>query len=305
MNVLITGITGFLGTKLSDRLKAEHGVTGVVRSNRYSESESTVVADFSSNFNLISSLSIVDCVVHCAALAHVDHDANEEILNSFLQVNTVATLELARQAAQSGVRRFIFISSIGVNGLVTKESFKFDDVADPKEPYAVSKLEAEIGLRKLSKETGLEVVIIRPPLVYGANAPGNFSKLLALADLNLPLPLGAINNKRSLVSVDNLTDFIAICIDHPKAANQLFLISDDHDVSTTELLESMILAAGRKPFLLPISVYILSFFANLLGKKALIDRMSSNLQVDVSHTKSTLNWEPAISFDEGIRRCFN
>lgn len=241
--------------------------------------------------------------MHLAAIAH-GKNKSTNIGKEFEEVNTLGTLKLAEQSASSGVRRFIYISSIGVNGLSTEDPFKYSDTQNPQEPYAVSKSEAEIGLRKISNDMGMEVVIIRPPLVYGANAPGNFGKFSDLAKKNLPLPLGAINNKRSLVGVDNLVDLITTCIGHPKAANQTFLVSDDNDVSTSDLLKSMIVAAGKKPRLIPVPVSVLRFLAGFLGKSPVIDRMSSNLQVDICHTKDTLGWQPPVSFEEGIRRCF-
>ncbi len=262
--------------------------------------------DIGSNkeFDITESLVGVDTLIHLAARAHVLSESTRNPLSEFRILNTEATLNLARQAAQAGVKRFIFLSSIGVNGINNTSPFSIDDSPAPVEDYAVSKFEAEIGLRKVEAETGMEVVIIRPPLVYGPNAPGNFGKLAKLASKNLPLPFGLIHNKRSLVSLDNLVDLIITCIDHPNAANHTFLVSDDHDVSTTELLREMTLAAGKKPRLLPIPMSWLQLAGKLTGKQAVIDRLCGSLQVDISHTKDVLGWKPPVSFQDGIQKCF-
>jgi nucleoside-diphosphate-sugar epimerase len=303
MKILLTGAAGFLGRHIYQKLCIDNDVVGTVRSSVDSHANPHVEMLISPNTNWKPVLSEIKCVVHSAALAHV-LNANGCSLEQFRLINTLSTLNFAEQAASAGVERFIFISSIGVNGLGSGKPFRYDDAPNPQEPYAVSKYEAEVGLQKIAKETGMEVVIIRPPLVYGAKTPGNFGKFSALAKKNLPLPLGAVDNKRSLVGIDNLVDLITTCIDHPKAANQTFLVSDDNDVSTSYLLSSMILAAGKTPLLLPVPVSLLRFFAGFFGKASVIDRMSSNLQVDISHTKSTLGWKPPVSFEEGIRRCF-
>ncbi len=304
MNILLTGVTGFLGRQVLRILKVDHAITGMVRERVSSIDFDCLIADMNSISDLSTELADINCVIHCAARAHIITELGIDTLASYRQTNTVGTLKLARQAAEAGVNRFIFISTIGVNGLFTTKPFTCLDEPNPQEPYSISKYEAEIGLKIIAEETGMEVVIIRPPLVYGANAPGNFGKLAVLAEKNLPLPLGGINNKRSLIGIDNLTDLIKTCIEHPRAANQTFLVSDDYDVSTSDLLTSMIMATGKSPFLLPIPVGVLRFCAGLLGKKSVIERMSSNLQVDISHTKNTLSWRPPVSFEEGIRRCF-
>lgn len=306
MATLLTGATGFIGSHLLS-LSTESEFKAVVRNSNCSNSvrdDVCYIGEISSLTNWSEAFNGVSVVVHLAGSAHNTKEVTSEILRYGREVNVAGTLNLANQAAASGIKRFIFISSITVNGLMIKKPFVFNDAPNPQEHYAACKNEAEVGLQKISENTGMEVVIIRPPLVYGANAPGNFGKLTTLAKKNLPLPLGAVDNKRSLVGIDNLVDLIKTCIDHPKAANQTFLVSDDNDVSTSHLLRSMILSAGKTPLLLPVPVSILRFFAGLLGKASVIDRMSSNLQVDISHTKSTLGWKPPVSFEEGIRRCF-
>ncbi|MGP9801363.1 UDP-glucose 4-epimerase family protein [Rheinheimera sp. NSM] len=309
MTIMLTGANGFVGQFLTELLlKNGSEIAAVVRhANALNISEAVTVHRVS-NFDSaqLSKLDFkgVDCLIHLAARAHILSDSCAESRAEFRKVNRDATLALARLAADAGVGRFIFLSSIGVHGIESAEPFQVTDTPAPVEDYAVSKLEAEIGLRKIATDTGMEVVIIRPPLVYGANAPGNFGKLLNLARKNLPLPLGAIHNKRSLVALDNLVDLIVTCIDHPKAANQIFLVSDDQDVSTTELLQMMTRAAGKTPWLMPVPVSWLKLAAKLTGKQAVIDRLCGNLQVDISHTKETLGWVPPVTVEEGIARCF-
>lgn len=305
-NILLTGVSGFVGRAVLDALiQTDVTITAPVR-KALSDStllrlQQTEVADLSDIDASLFQLYQPDIVIHIAAKAHVV-DAS---LTEFRELNTKASLNIARAAADAGVRRFIFLSSIGVNGINSTGPFKVTDTPAPVEDYALSKLEAEIGLRQIAADTGMEVVIIRPPLVYGPNAPGNFGKLAKLAQKNLPLPLGAIKNQRSLVALGNLVDLIVTCIEHPKAANQTFLVSDDQDVSTTELLQMMTHAAGKKPRLLPVPMSWLQLAGKLTGKSAVIDRLCGNLQVDISHTKQTLGWTPPITVEEGIARCFN
>ncbi|MEO3678871.1 SDR family oxidoreductase [Rheinheimera sp. FR7-31] len=303
--ILVTGASGFIGKALVSNLinrgiklttpvrKPIPGLADVVEMPFLSD-----LCDFPLDSNWFNSR---DAVVHIAAKAH----SSNVTLADFVKVNTHAALNVARLASKAGVKRFIFLSSIGVNGISNTRPFNVADDPAPVEDYAVSKLEAEIGLKQIAAETGMEVVIIRPPLVYGANAPGNFGKLAKLAQKNLPLPLGAIHNKRSLVALDNLVDLIVTCIDHPNAANQTFLVSDDRDVSTTELLKLMTRAAGKKPWLLPVPMSWLKLAGKLTGKQAVVDRLCGNLQVDITHTKQTLGWTPLVTVEEGIARCFN
>ena len=224
-------------------------------------------------------------------------------LTVYRQVNVEGTLALARQAALAGVRRFVFISSIGVNGNQTSVPFTADDVPCPQEPYAVSKYEAEQGLLLLADEFGMEISIIRPPLVYGLGAPGNFGSLLKWVGKGIPLPLGAVrSNRRSFVALDNLVDLIMTCIDHPAAANQTFLVADGEDVSTAELLQRMARAMDSKARLLPVPVWLLEKAASLLGKRDVARRLCGSLQVDITHTRHRLGWAPPIGLDEGLRR---
>jgi nucleoside-diphosphate-sugar epimerase len=243
-------------------------------------------------------------VVHAAARVHVLKDASFDPLAEFRTVNVEGTLRLARDAAAAGVKRFIFLSSIGVNGITTVVDEPFTEMqrSRPHNAYALSKFEAEQGLKKIAAETGLEVVIIRPPLVYGCNAPGNFGDLMRVVQRGWPLPLGAVHNQRSMVAVDNLVDFIVTCISHPQAANQTFLVSDGQDLSTTELVRGMAQAAGVPARLLPVPVWTLKAGASLLGKGDAVQRLCGNLQVDTSKARSLLGWVPPVSVGEGLRR---
>ena len=260
------------------------------------------VGDLDASTDCSTALSDQQIVIHAAARAHIMKDEVNNPLGEYSRVNVDGTLNLARQAAKSGVRRFIFISSIGANGVFSPAPFKESDKPNPTEDYAISKMRAEAGLKKIANQTNMDVVIIRPPLVYGPNAPGNFGKLSNLVKKRIPLPFGAINGKRSLVALDNLLDLIVTCIDHPRAANKTFLVSDDQDVSTTELLRLMAQANGKKSMLLPIPLSWLQLLGKMLGKQPEIDRLCGTLQVDISYTKDTLNWKPPISLEEGIRR---
>ncbi|MER2493221.1 NAD-dependent epimerase/dehydratase family protein [Catenovulum sediminis] len=303
--VLVTGSSGFVGGCLVGQLEEQYSVMKVVR-NQVAGGDSNVIAlgNITGKTDFSSALNGVDVVVHLAARAHITKDTVIDPLNEFRKCNTEATLKLAKQASEAGVKRFIFISSIGVNGLSNDKPFTAFDDPNPTEDYAISKYEAECGLKEIAKYSQMEWVIIRPPLVYGKNAPGNFGTLIKVARKNLPLPLGAINNSRSFVYVENLVDLVMSCIVNRKAAGRTFLVSDGENISTTQLLNKLIEATGRKSKLIPIPVSILKFFAGLIGKKMVVERFSSSLTVDIEHTKSTLGWKPPVSLDEGIRRCF-
>ena len=243
--------------------------------------------------------------MHLAARVHVMQDNPTDPQAEFRAVNVHGTLNLARQATAAGVKRFIFLSSICVNGGVTEldKPFTSDDKPAPHSHYAVSKHEAEIGLRKIANDTGMQVVIIRPPLIYGANAPGNFGSLLSIVKRGYPLPLGDVTqNRRSFVALDNLIDLIITCINHPNAANQTFLVSDGEDVSTADLLRKMALAQSVASRLIPVPVALLNLCATMIGKQPIAQRLLGNLQVNISHTQKLLGWQPIISLDEGLRR---
>lgn len=304
--ILLTGSTGFIGNVLCQSIikQTEFELCKVDRNNNSNDSSSFFVGKFNRDTDFSSALEGVSVVIHLAAVAHSNYSSSTESAKSYKSCNVDATLALAKQASEQGVSRFIFLSSIGVNGNSNCVPFTQFDLECPVDDYAKSKYEAEIALRELSKSKKMEVVIIRPPLVYGKNAPGNFGTLLKVAKKNFPLPLGAINNKRSLIAVDNLVDLIVTCIVHPNAVNQTFLVSDDEVISTSDLLKKLTLAAGKKPFLLPVPVIFLKLIASFFGKKAAVEKFSSSLTIDMEHTKKTLNWMPPITLDEGIRRCF-
>jgi nucleoside-diphosphate-sugar epimerase len=308
MNLLVTGATGFLGRAIlqSAAISVEGQLFGSVRLDSQpviSTATKVVMGELSARTEWSKWLGGVDVVVHTAARAHVLRDGSRNPLTEFRRVNRDGTLKLARECALAGVRRFIFISSIGVNGAETFESpFGPEDTLRPRTPYAQSKMEAEQGLRQIAAESGLEVVIIRPPLVYGPKAPGNFGRLLSLVKSGIPLPLGAVDNKRSLVGIDNLVDLVKICIVHPKAPGCIFLVSDGMDVSTTELLRFMGQALRKPARLIPVPVGILKAGAALFGKQEVARQLLGSLQVDISKTRELLGWSPPITVNEGLRR---
>lgn len=304
--VLVTGASGFVGKDLVGRL-ADDGsgwmpVAGVRRCSGLFGEEWALgpLETFGAEVGLPGGL---DAVVHMAARAHVLDEPEADPLEVFRRVNVDGTLRLARQAADSGVRRFLFVSSVGVNGNVSQRPFTERDVPAPQEPYAVSKYEAEQGLWDLAAETGMEVVVIRPPLVYGPGAPGNFGNLLRWVNKGVPLPLGAVTqNRRSLVALDNLVDLIVTCLDHPAAAGETFLVADGEDVSTAGLLRKVGDALERPARLVPVPVWMLRAGAAVLGKREMARRLLGSLQVDASKAREVLGWVPPVSLDEGLRR---
>ena len=304
--VLVTGANGFVGHALCSHVVG-HGMTvlGITRSlcNLSEGVENVVVGDIDNCANWKEVLIGCDVIVHLAARAHVMADTAVDPLKEFRRINVEGTLNLARQAAATGVQRFVFVSSIGVNGAETfQQPFTDKDRVAPHSPYAVSKHEAELGLQALATKTDMEVVIIRPPLVYGPGAPGNFGSLMRWLKRGIPLPLGAIHNQRSLVALDNLVDLIVTCLTHPAAANQTFLVSDGEDVSTTELLRRMAQALGCPARLIPVPASWLKLAAALVGKPDVAQRLCGSLQVDIEKTRRLLGWTPPLSLDEGLRR---
>ena len=305
--VVITGASGFLGSALAGRLHREHY-------NALGLSRASIAASFP--IEQVSSLNDIqlparifdDCavVVHCAARTHVMNESIADPLSEFRKVNVEATKNLARKAAEQGVRRFIFISSIKVNGEQTTRGsfFKADDPAAPQDAYGLSKWEAEQALHAIAVETGMDVVIIRPPLIYGMGVKGNFASMIKLVAKGYPLPLGSVQNKRSLVSLDNVIDLIVTCIESPAAANQVFLAGDGEDLSTSDLLRRVAAAMHKPSRLLPIPPVLLETGAALLGKRPVAQRLLGSLQVDISKAQQLLGWTPPLSVDEGLERCF-
>lgn len=307
MRLLVTGANGFIGQPLCGKLHAKGLVVRAAMRQpnlRVGCDETVLIDALNAETDWSEALRGVDVVIHLAARVHVMEEVASHPLAEFRKVNVEGTLNLARQAYQAGVRRFIFISSLKVNGESTPldKPFTADDNPAPVGPYAVSKREAEDGLRQLSAETGMEIVIIRPPLVYGPGVKANFLNMMRWLNLGLPLPLGAINNKRSLVALDNLLDLIMECIDHPGAANRTFLVSDGEDVSATELLKRLAAALGKPARLLLVPMGLLRMLATLLGKGEIYQRLCGSLQVDIVKTNDLLGWLPPISQDEALRK---
>ena len=300
MPVLITGASGFIGREITNQL-ITHGANVRAAVRKVSKVDLERLAPtLGSQANWYPVLEGASAVIHTAARAHMLNDQSADPLAVFREVNTVGTLVLARQAAAMNVKRFVFLSSIGVNGVENTSPFREFDLPNPVEPYAVSKLEAEKGLLEIAKETGMEVVVIRPPLVYGPNAPGNFGRLVSAVRRGVPLPLGSVTrNRRTLVGLDNLVDLILTCLHHPAAANQIFLAGDGEDISTTDLLRKIALAFQVPSRLLPFPLAWLELGASVVGKKAIVNRLCGSLQVDIGKARSLLAWSPPLSLDQG------
>ena len=312
MTILITGASGFVGSAVLRHFQKQTAlVRPVFRSAASAHNaavnpkNAAVVSGLTADTDWSAALKYIKVVVHCAARVHVMQETAENPLAAFRSVNVEGTLNLARQAAAAGVERFIFISSIKVNGEATvlDRPFKADDQPSPEDAYGISKAEAEAGLRSIAAQTGMELVIIRPPLVYGQGVKGNFASMLRWVAQGWPLPLaGATQNRRSLVALDNLVDLIATCVQHPRAAGQVFLVSDGEDVSIAELLRRIAQAQGKRARLLWIPVGFIKWAAHLLGKDAVVQRLVGSLQVDIAKNRTLLGWHPPLNLDEGLRR---
>ena len=304
MKLLLTGSTGFLGSALKRKLNNNKLVL-TSRSLDYSDESLFFKKNISKDEDFSDCLKNIEVIIHTAARVHQMNDRSKDPLKEFMETNCYGTLNLANQASKAGVKRFIFISSVKVNGEKSDpdQPFKFDDPRQPIDPYGISKAKAEEGLLKIANHSDLEVTIIRPPLVYGPNVKANFASLLNLAKLNIPFPFGSVDNLRSFVSIENLVDLIVTCVNHPKAVNQIFLVSDDDDVSISKLYSLMAEAWGKKPRIFKIKPELLKFIGNIVGKKDVLERLCEDLRVDIWHTKNTLEWAPIVTLEDGIKNC--
>jgi nucleoside-diphosphate-sugar epimerase len=308
MTVLLTGASGFVGkaflkTAQLYGLRIRPAFRSLDSAKEYPEA--VLVAEMDGAVDWSQALQGVHVVIHMSARAHIMQEELLDPLTEYRRVNVEGTLNLALQAAAAGVRRFVFISSVKVNGEATAPGrpFTADDAPAPEDAYGQSKAEAEVQLKQVAHEMGMEVTIIRPPLVYGLGVKGNFASLMGWVRRGLPLPLGAVTqNRRSLVGLDNLVDLILVCVDHPKAANQTFLVSDGEDLCTTELLRKIGRALGRPARLIWVPPGLISFMAGLVGKKLTYRRLLGSLQVDINKTCDMLDWKPLLTVDEGLRR---
>ena len=307
--ILITGASGFVGRALARHL-VTHNAGEVVAMTRATTSHQVpgahyvAVGDLGARTNWHAEMAGVDTLVHAAARVHVLNDDAAISALEFERVNVLVTLDLARQAVAAGVRRFVFLSSIGVNGVQTDKSRPFTEVDRPwpHNAYAQSKLKAEEVLRQLATQTGLELVIIRPPLVYGPGVRANFASLMHAVQRGWPLPLARVNNLRSMVAMDNLVSFISTCIDHARAANETFLVSDGQDISSPDLVRGLAQAFGVPARLVPVPLSVLNFAGMILGRGDMLQRVCGNLRVDISKARRLLDWEPPLSMAEGLRR---
>lgn len=292
--ILVTGASGFVGSALCRQLNTRGPFS--VRAPSRRDAELAAGTDWA------SALAGVDAVIHAAARVHVMQESANDSLAEFRRVNVDGTLNLARQAAAAGVRRFIFISSIKVNGELSPlgRPLRADDAPAPRDAYGVSKHEAEQGLQQLAAATGMEVVVIRPVLVYGPGVKANFLSMLRWVQRGVPLPLGALRNRRSLVFVDNLVDLVTTCLDHPQAANQVFLASDGQDVTLSQLLRALGQALGRPARLLPVPPSLLHAAARMLGRGDLAQRLLGSLQVDITKNHQLLGWAPPFTLEQGL-----
>ena len=305
--VMVTGANGFVGealvTSLTQRnFSVRRSVRHKSSNPSYDESE-FISGDINGSTDWMRGLKGVDVVVHTAARVHVMDEQSSDPITEFRSVNVHGSANLARQAARSGVKRLIYLSSVKVNGESSTEgySLKASDTPSPLGAYAISKSEAELELLEVALETGLEVVIIRPPLIYGKGVKANFASLIHAIRKGIPLPFGMVtNNRRSLVSLDNLIDFIEVCLEHTAAGNETFMISDGQDISTADLVKQIGNALCKKIILIPVPVFLLNKVALIFGKQELMERLTGNLQVDINKNFLLLDWRPKLSLDEGL-----
>ena len=307
--VLVTGGSGFVGRALFENLKFKkkylvHLTTRANQKKLFEGSKVFNIGEIDPNTNWKDALDGVNCVVHCAARAHMMEKKQTDLLNAYRRINVDGTKNLAKQAAGRGVKRFILLSSVKVNGeeTITSKSFKYDDIPQPEDAYGISKWEAEQALLEIFKQTGLEVVIIRPPLVYGEGVKGNFLRLLDIVYKQIPLPFAKINNLRSFVGLDNLIDLITCCIEHPKAGGKTFLVSDGEDLSTTDLIRKLSKFMHKSPRLFQVPQLIIQLIGRLVGKSLEAKRLLGSLRVDNFYTHKILGWSPPFTLDESLKK---
>ena len=313
MRVLVTGAGGFVGSALVRQLVAAgHKVCAIIRNpdtkrsglNRIEHPalKYSVVGDVNAQTNWADSIEGAEVVVHLAARVHVMRQRSPDPLSEYRSTNVFGTRRLAEAAVQASTRRFIFVSSAGVHGMATHNGQRFCETDEPRphDAYTISKLEAELLLKELAVKSGMEYVILRPPLIYGPGNPGNFFRLIQFIDRGIPLPLASIRNDRSLIYLGNMVDAILICLSHPGAANKIYLVSDGEDISTPELITRLAHAMGKPTPLFPCPAVLLSFVGRLLGKTDEISRLLDSLAVDSSKIRSELGWKPSASLDQGL-----
>ena len=301
--VAVTGANGFVGRSLCQHLRATGASVRALTRSAQAPELAWAVGDLGPGTQWGSSLQGVDCVIHCAARVHVVQDTDAHPLQSYRRVNVDGSRSLAMAAAEAGVRRLVFLSSLKVHGEQTEPGRPYtEDMAPaPEDAYGQSKWEAEQVLREVSHQTGLELVVVRPPLVYGPGVKANFLQLMKVVARGTPLPLGAVDNRRSFLALDNLTDLLQLCAMHPDAVGQTFLASDDHDLSTPELIRSIARAMDRPARLWPVPVAWLRLAARIFGRSPQIDRLIGSLQVNIGHTKQVLGWTPRLTVEQGLR----
>lgn len=308
MRVLVVGASGFVGGQLVRRLAADGiPLRAAIRRNRADLPAGIDIVenvDLEGSFDWTAAIAGCDTVAHLGARVHVMRESSANALEAYRRVNVDGTLSLARQAAAAGVRRFVFLSSVKVCGEFTSPNAPFVETAAPRpqDPYGVSKLEAELGLLELSRASGMQVVILRPPLIYGPGVRANFLSMMRWLQRGVPLPLGSIVNRRSLIGVGNMVDLICTCLRHPAAAGEVFLASDGEDLSTPELLKRLAAALDTKARLLPIPAGLLEGVAALAGQRVLAQRLCFSLCVDSRKVRKTLDWQPPFSVDEELQR---
>ena len=308
--ILLTGANGFIGSNFAQYCyKKSKKIVLALRNNNKSKNLNSFhkiinVGEINSNTNWISALENINCIIHCAAVTNL---MNKKDKHDYCSVNIEGTKHLAEQAAKAGVKRLIFLSSVKVNGESTGKSngtkvFTYNDIPNPQDNYAISKFEAEQALWKVASKTGLEVVVVRLPLVYGHSAKGNLDRLIKLIYSKIPLPLGGIKNKRSLIGINNLIDVLIRCAEHPDIAGQTFLVSDGEDLSTPELIRLLASTMGQPVKLFTVPTFVLKFLGFIIGKQSEINRLTGSLVVDNSYAREILNWTPLVSVEKGIRK---